>query len=71
MEKAPVCSRARAAAELVSSGLSSVAVSLSLCMRPRLTPESCVLWQRGGDDVDRRGNNNENTIKSRLHSKKK
>lgn len=30
-------------------------------------PENCVFWQRGGDDVDRRGNNNENTIKSRLH----
>lgn len=30
-------------------------------------PESCVFWQRGGNDVDRRGNNNENTIKSRLH----
>lgn len=30
-------------------------------------PETCVFWQRGGNDVDRRGNNNENTIKSRLH----
>lgn len=30
-------------------------------------PENCVSWQRGGNDVDRRGNNNENTIKSRLH----
>lgn len=30
-------------------------------------PENCVFWQRGGNDVDRRGNNNEKTIKSRLH----
>lgn len=29
-------------------------------------PESCVFWQGGRGDVDRRGNNNENTIKSRL-----
>lgn len=51
----------------MSSVFASVAVPLSLCMGPRLMPESCVFWQRGGNDVDRRGNNNENTIKSRLH----
>lgn len=51
----------------VSSVFASVAVSpLFLCMGPRLMPESCVFWQGGRGDVDRRGNNNENTIKSRL-----
>lgn len=38
-----------------------------LCMGLRVEPESCVFWHRGGNDVDRRGNNNENTIKPRLH----
>lgn len=41
--------------------------SFFLCMGPSPMPESCVVWQRRGNDVDRRGNNNENTIKSRLH----
>lgn len=31
-------------------------------------PETCVFWQWEAHDVDRRGNNNENTIKSRLHT---
>lgn len=30
----------------------------------------CFLAERGRGDVDRRGNNNENTIRSRLHSLK-
>lgn len=38
----------------------------SLSMGPALMPESCVFWQGARVDVDRRGNNNENTIKSRL-----
>lgn len=53
----------------MSSGFASVAVPL-LCVLwdPTLMPETCVFWQRGGADVDRRGNNNENTTKSRLHT---
>ena len=46
----------------------SPSLPLPVCVHgTRLLPGPCVFWHRGGGDVGRRGNNNENTIKSRLH----